>query len=335
MNLRSSSHSSRISVVEGLRGLAAISVAVFHFSGSLSSELAKLIGAYAWLGVDVFFVISGFVIPLSLYGRGYELRQFPSFILRRLVRLEPPYLFTIAMVIVLYHIAMMVPGFQGANWSYSLSQIASHLFYVVPFTDHKWLQPVYWSLAYEFAFYLAVGALFPFLITLRIEWTVLVGAVIFVAVCLAKGVLDFRILQFIVGVLLMRFVVEERDRTSAGLWLAISIGLVFVTGGLIFGIKVAFTAFAILLCRGFDFGRWAYFLGGISYSLYLTHVPIGGRVINLGRRFGDGAMFDMFLIVAATVISVIFAIYFARFIERPAMRLSRRLTAEQTPLAAR
>jgi len=316
--------SPRISVAEGLRGLAAISVAVFHFSGSLSSDFARLIGAFTWLGIDVFFVISGFVIPLSLYRRGYQPRDFPNFMLRRLLRLEPPYLVTIAMVIILGHLSVLMPGFQGGNWSYSFSQIASHLFYLVPFTDHKWFQPVYWSLAYECAFYVFIGALFPFLINLRIEWTVVVAASIFAVVCLMKGVLDVRILQFIVGVMLMRYFVEEDDRTYAGFWLTVAIALVFWIGGHRFGVKVALVAVAIMLWHHIEFGRWAYFLGAISYSLFITHVPIGGRVINLGRRFGEGAVYDFALIAFATLVSIIFAVYFSRFVERPAIRLSRR-----------
>jgi peptidoglycan/LPS O-acetylase OafA/YrhL len=47
---------------------------------------------FGYLGVDVFFVISGFVIPYSLWGREYSLRQFPRYMIRRAVRLEPPYL---------------------------------------------------------------------------------------------------------------------------------------------------------------------------------------------------------------------------------------------------
>ena len=305
--------------------MAAISVAAFHFSGPLSSEAAKFISTYTWLGVDVFFVISGFVIPLSLHGRGYRPSHFPTFMLRRLLRLEPPYLVSIAMVILLGYLSSLAPGFQGDTWSFSFPQIAAHLLYLVPFTEYAWLQPVYWSLAYEFAFYCCVGALFPFLIDRRIEWTVLVAAGIFGAVSLMKGVLDVGILHFVAGVLVMRFVVEEGDRISVGFWLAVSIALVFLVGGVPPGIAVAFAAAAILLGRKVVFGRWTYFLGGISYSLYLIHVPVGGRVINLGRRFGDGALYELALIACAMIVCVIFSVYFSRLVERPAMLLSRRV----------
>jgi hypothetical protein len=110
-----------------------------------------------------------------------------------------------------------------------------HLFYPVPLTEHTWLQPVYWSLADEVAFYCYVGTLFPFLINLRIEGTALVAATIFGAICLMKGVLDIWILHFVIGVLLMRFVVNEGGRTSVGFWLAASIALVFLSGEITVG----------------------------------------------------------------------------------------------------
>ena len=77
----------RISVVEGLRGIASISVALFHFSGGMSSTVAVVFQSIGWHGVDVFFVISGFVIPLSLYGRDYKIGDFPLDMIRRHVRL--------------------------------------------------------------------------------------------------------------------------------------------------------------------------------------------------------------------------------------------------------
>ena len=96
--------------LDGLRGVAVIAVMLFHhfhFSDG---------GRHAWsggfLGVDIFFVISGFVIPLSLHGRSYTLRQFPAFMVRRLVRLEPPYIASIVLAIVLWHASALRPGFE-------------------------------------------------------------------------------------------------------------------------------------------------------------------------------------------------------------------------------
>src|ERR1035441_2897196 len=49
-------------------------------------------GKYGWLGVEIFFVISGFIIPYSLYKAGYRVSDFTRFLLKRIARLDPPYL---------------------------------------------------------------------------------------------------------------------------------------------------------------------------------------------------------------------------------------------------
>jgi len=315
----------RISVVEAMRGVASIGVALFHFSGQLVSRIPELLHSIGWLGVDVFFVISGFVIPLSLYGRDYRLREFPRFLLRRLVRLEPPYLISIVLVILLWHLSTMAPGFQGTAPNYSLAQIAFHLFYVIPLTSYSWLNPAYWSLAYEFVFYIIVGLTFSTLVNRKIEFTIFVIAVV-AAVCFyLKNTFDVRVLEFAVGILIMRFVVDKAERTRIAAWIIACLILVFWAGGLMIGSAVLLAAVAILFFREVQFGQWAIFIGGISYSLYLTHVVIGGRVINFGRRFGEGTLYEIALVAAALCVSILFAVLFARWIEGPATRASRKV----------
>lgn len=76
----------RLLFIDGLRGIAAISVAGFHFyyGGPLRDPLSKILPAplcelleHGWLGVEIFFVISGFIIA-------YSPRQ------SRLLQLYPP-----------------------------------------------------------------------------------------------------------------------------------------------------------------------------------------------------------------------------------------------------
>jgi peptidoglycan/LPS O-acetylase OafA/YrhL len=81
----------RVEIVDPLRGLAALAVAWFHFtngSGFVKTEWLRASGRYGWLGVEVFFVISGFVIPYSMYCGGYRPRQhFGRFLAKRIARL--------------------------------------------------------------------------------------------------------------------------------------------------------------------------------------------------------------------------------------------------------
>jgi len=67
------------------------------------------------------------------------------------------------------------------------------------------------------------------------------------------------------------------------------------------------------------------FLGAISYSLYLIHVPIGGRVVNIGRRFVDGPVQEFVLSMAALAVSLMVATLFWKYIEEPAKRASKRV----------
>jgi peptidoglycan/LPS O-acetylase OafA/YrhL len=315
----------RYSNIEALRGVASIGVALFHFSGQLNSAVPLVFQSVGWLGVDVFFVISGFVIPLSLYGRDYRLRDFPHFMLRRLVRLEPPYFASIALGLLLWYLSTLAPGFRGTEPDYSFGQIAFHFFYAIPLTSYSWLSPVYWSLAYEFVFYIIVGLTFSFLINREIEFTILAAALIGAVSYYAFAQFDVKILEFTVGILLLRLVVNNAPRLRLCAWLAVCLAGVFWTGGgLILG-AVLLAAGTIYFLRDVQFGRWAYFVGGISYSLYLTHTVIGGRVINLGRRFGEGALYEALLVIAALAVAVLFSVLFARFIEAPARHASHRI----------
>src|SRR3974390_2377989 len=88
----------RIGVINALRAFAAIFVAWGHFVWGQGKYLA-LSGKYGYLGVHIFFVISGFVIPWSLYRGQYALRDYSRFLLKRNVRLYPPYVASIAVTV--------------------------------------------------------------------------------------------------------------------------------------------------------------------------------------------------------------------------------------------
>ncbi len=68
------------------------------------------------------------------------------------------------------------------------------------------------------------------------------------------------------------------------------------------------------------------FLGEISYSLYLIHMPVAGRVINLGQRLRLGEVGTVVLTLLALVVAVTSAYAFYWFIERPARTWAERIT---------
>src|SRR3954463_5453335 len=83
----------RFRTIDGLRGIAALSVAIFHFNGALVRSTpnwiphwAQAVASNGFLGVEVFFVISGFVIAFSVRDGEYSGRYLGRFALRRSIR---------------------------------------------------------------------------------------------------------------------------------------------------------------------------------------------------------------------------------------------------------
>jgi peptidoglycan/LPS O-acetylase OafA/YrhL len=259
----------------------------------------------------------------------YRLRDFPRFIMRRLVRLEPPYIASILLVVAANLVAAASPMFNGAPPEFPPAQLAAHLLYLIPLTGYEWLQPVYWTLAFEFAFYLSVGLTFPLLGSSTRPWIarILAGTLIGLA---AIGAVPYLVLLFVMGFAGFRRVAL---RDSRG-WTACLLLVCTLALGLFRGIEVAVvglaTALAIVGHRlAPELPRWLGAalggLGAISYSLYLVHVPIGGKVVNLGGRFIEGPVSELVLSLVALAISLAAALVFYWVIERPAVLLARRV----------
>lgn len=340
----------RLSIVEYLRGLAALSVAWFHLTNTYDpNSLVRLSGSHGWLGVQVFFVISGFIIPYALATatRDYSILDFPRFIFRRLVRLEPPYLVSIVLALGLWHLSAIAPGFKGGPPPSDPGQVGAHLLYLVPLTGHAWLQPVYWTLAWEFVFYILVGLLFPWFGTQQSHLR-LAALLLVVKACVFISLIPMLTCLFALGIAAQKVFIaiwrngEGRHQTNK---IAVAGFALLAAGDVLMmarsSIEVALVgASAALLIVGLPtfslagpVGRSLAWLGAISYSLYLVHVPVGGRIVNLSRRFIDGPWQEFIVSLAALFCSLIFAALFHAIIERTALNWSRQIRY-RTPRAA-
>lgn len=164
------SKKSRILEIDGLRTFAIAAVMLLHFNHSSNSfELG-------WAGVDLFFVISGFLITGILLNLRSDPTPYRKFYWRRVVRIFPPYYTVLAIIAVL--IFVQHEGFDRLEWlrclfflpainhGISLHVIFGHLFghqafnmsrsqfAPVLFARYKEGLGVYWSLAVEELFYL-------------------------------------------------------------------------------------------------------------------------------------------------------------------------------------
>ncbi len=314
-------HSQKILSVEALRGFASIAVTLFHFGGSLTTLIPQILHAYGWLGVDIFFVI-----PLSLMGKNYRISQFPLFFARRLVRLEPPYIASLILAILLWHASSLAPGFQGDIPNYTISQLLFHLFYLIPLTDYPCLNPVFWTLAYEFVFYILVGLSFPYLINCGIEFSAAVALAILATKYLVVSSFDVRILELLLGVLIMRFFVDTDKKTKTLIGIAMCLIIIGAMGGVKTLSAVTLTTIVIIGFRNIELGKWALFLGG-NILFPLSDPRADWRAYREpGPTIWGQRRLRIFLIAVALLISVVFAWIFYHLIEKHALRASKKIS---------
>lgn len=159
------SHPKRLQFLDGLRGLAILLVIGFHAFvrypglmpyGDRYTQVAPL--RYGWVGVELFFLISGFVIFLTLE----KSRSFPDFITRRWLRLFPAMLICSAVIYVAFSFIL-----DNSFKSVSLRALLPGLTFIEP---HTWsvvlrspqtaLEGSFWSLFVEVRFYAVSGILF-------------------------------------------------------------------------------------------------------------------------------------------------------------------------------
>jgi peptidoglycan/LPS O-acetylase OafA/YrhL len=149
-------------VLDGVRGLAVLMVLVFHFvSNTLPTNSVEraIVGVtnYGSYGVDLFFVLSGFLITGILYDAHNEPHYFRNFYMRRFLRIFPLYYGVLALV---FFVAPLIPLLRGSTLDYLVDRQAWAWLYAVniyigraedwsfSYLDH------FWSLAIEEHFYL-------------------------------------------------------------------------------------------------------------------------------------------------------------------------------------
>ena len=330
----------RLPVVHTLRGLASLAVLWFHMAHGDAFMYAKL-GAFGWgarfgyLGVEVFFVISGFILPYALWYGKYQVSDYWRFVAKRIVRLDPPYFAAILIAIALNYLSALAPQFHGAPFSINFFNLLVHVGYLNAFFGQPWIIVVLWTLAIEFQFYLILGLIFPLLSAANklkpLAVFAFFGALPFLFSNLSYFPKYFPL--FLMGIAVFRRKVSLSSLPECLALLTVGFAWTAYTVGLPEGLAGLLGAVCILW---FHFrSKITDFFGNISYSLYLLHVPIGGRVVNLLSRYvRHSSPFVVFLVdLLAAAVSIGSAYLLYRYVELPSqkwaagMRYKRRTSA--------
>lgn len=319
----------KFEVLDVLRGLAAFSVMWFHFTNGnqdfLKGGWLELSGKYGWLGVEVFFVISGFIIPYSLWRSEYSIKHnWQTFLIKRIIRLHPAYLITIFITVTLWYVSSLVPGFKGQELNLSLFNLILHFSYLTEIFQQPWLSPIFWTLGIEFQYYLLIAFIYPLISSKdtgrRIIFLLLLCILPFLSFQ-QKSIVFYWLLLFNFGILSFHLLALKINKFEYCFMMSIVSILAWTyLGGLATSVAIA-TSLIISFIKCSEIGFFT-FLGKVSYSVYLIHLPIGGRVINLGLRLGDAIYWKLITLAIAVTLSIFTAYLMYVYIEKPTQKWS-------------
>ncbi|NWD69928.1 acyltransferase [Pseudomonas gingeri] len=322
----------RLYSLQGLRGLAVLGVVLFHMAAvehKYSGGDTLLPGwvDFFQLGVDLFFVISGFVMVIVTRGRFQDLAQAQRFLFNRVSRIYPNYwlYFFITLVVYLVQPTLVNSSHGGSNLWLS--------FLLLP-NDRVLLVMVAWSLVFELWFYLV----FSFLLGFRERWLALLmlaWAALLVTFNLLDSWRDYSsvlkivlhpyALEFIIGsgVALFFYSRHSAKVPTALLWLMLVAAVVpgfalinhfelFSTEGLprMLLVGLVFGALTLSLAllerrRLIQCPRFLVFTGDMSYTIYLSHLLVLGvigrawQIIgNWPTHFEDNLVFLALMMIA-------------------------------------
>ena len=337
----STNSSHRLVEVDTLRGLAALAVVFFHFTtrfgelfeGHPSPTLAFSTG---YFGVNLFFIISGFVIFMTLE----KTKKPMDFVVSRFSRLFPAYWFAIFLTLAVTHF-LGLPGKLVGIGTGLANMLMIHGFFKIPHVDG-----VYWTLEVELLFYCGMFFLYRMkhldnihlvllgLLLLRITYYLLEHQF---GINLPWILFRILILQYIPWFALGISVYLLVNRQKTGVWIPAARTAVFSVLTLLICesvavsfLAIAFAASVFLAASGhLQLLRFSplVWLGTISYPLYLLHENIGWAVIL--RLLSANAPMDVAIIVTLGGV-LLLAGGVTHWVEKPAMNWIRTRYKDKT-----
>jgi peptidoglycan/LPS O-acetylase OafA/YrhL len=349
----------RFAFVNALRGLGALAVVLYH--AAEGGHIPAIVEDMPWwllavmkhggVSIAVFFTISGFVIAHAVYQHRVTLPFAGRFIMRRSMRLDPPYWVSIALVLAFGTLASMIlPGKNPPDVSTGV--LSAHLFYLQEMLGYPHINPVFWTLCLEMQFYLVYITILcisrndPSQPLQGRATTIMLVLAMLTSMLWPMGVFQFGPVpgsflpywnSFLVGVAAYW---AWRNPQIVPYFLAMT--LTIITAALIRGDAFAFlcAASALMLWYVVSSGRsfrafnwtWLQFLGAISYSLYLIHNSITGATFRVGYMItGHNQFWEAVWWAISIAACLVFAAVVWKFVERPSARWARTVNLDAQP----
>lgn len=329
----------KLPLIQLLRGFAALLVLFHHGSGIgteyLQGQYLNNIFSAGWIGVDIFFVLSGFIIFYvhhSDFGRRDRLKKF---YLKRSIRVYPVYWIVAAVLIALFTV---MPSW-GEGYETKTDVIIKSLL-LFPQDDSR-VMGVAWTLEREIFFYLIFSAL----IFLKPKFSIVLGSAWIAGIVLsATGIfndMNFALnfifdsynLEFILGSVVAYLVLKFKFKQHliylyAGIagfaisWYLILQGVLVkfdVSSNIALGFSCALIVLGVAsadINRRSHIPRGSVLIGDASYSIYLTHYYVLLFIFKLVQGSGL-SIGNTFMISIAIIVAGALGILFHLLIEKP------------------
>ena len=330
-NVTNPAPTSRIRELDALRGVGALLVVIYHFTTIFENEYGHPqpfpfhlnIGYY---GVHLFFIVSGFVIYMTLE----RTRSAKDFLISRLTRLYPAY--WASLLITLLVVSLLgLPGQERTLW-----EAIANLTMLHEYVGIRHIDGVYWTLTIELAFYAWMSAfhrtgLLQYPLRMLIIW--LTANSIAFAVAIALGVdlpapLGYALLTghgnlFFAGIGF--YLWRQHHSPAAIILIALTLILEAALRPDVILVNLAlYTLFALATTNRLPLlaTRPLLYLGAISYPLYLIHQYIGYVIIR--QLYAANLGHPAIILGVPIVIALLLAALIHHTIEAPALRILRR-----------
>lgn len=337
----------KLQSIQALRGIAVLLVLLSHlfrveekYANTTILPEATLAGAS---GVDIFFVISGFIMVVVTHKKRKGLLEGINFLYRRAFRIYPTYWIYTTLVLIVYLLNKKL-----VNSGASADILASYALWP---TDKLFLVAVGWTLSHEIYFYLVF--LLTFLIPERFFNLALAAwaALVIIGSTLYQGdsswmklVLSPLTIEFITGALIAQIALNYKPSLplvySLTLTIA-SLSLCFIGGQyyinmtgeiprdwdrvLFFGLPAALIVFFTYLAenKGARIPMWLTKIGDASYSTYLSHVLVLSSLGHMWLKAPHlGPMENFFILPAMVAASLFYGWLSYKYLEKPIHKLS-------------
>ncbi len=333
-----------LDLIQMLRGIASLLVVLMHTTINAGEKMHfSFFGgffSFGGAGVDIFFVLSGFIITYINRRSVSKRSNFPQFLRRRCVRIFPVYWVIITLFLLLQ---FMLPSFYSTHYSLSFSNVIG-TYLLLP--GHIMVNGVSWTLSYELFFYF----IFSLAFLIRNKLAIWVLSIAYVLVLIAVPFTGYNFvtgnnwknlalfpmnLEFFMGIIAALIIPKINRQLGIAFLITGTVG--FLTSALLFnngytlnslfnrvvlfGIPSFFIIAGIVryeLDRKIKVHNKLVLLGEASYSLYLLHLPfvVAGMII-LSKLNLQSELAKYAAVIVLILGVCIGSILFFKWVERP------------------